>query len=567
MSETIPKPPSGSSGATTEAEGPAETPGGPGRGRHLLTVLLILLVLGGGGFAATWWVWPEWYGREHAEADLGATAEVRRGTLEITVVEDGDVRAAKQKVIRNELRWPAYIDEVAPQGPISAGETIIRFKCDELEEQIIQQEQQRTSAENAVARATADLEITTKEQEYKLTKAAQAIEDAREDFGRYVGHGAQDLLQRDDIGSLDLSEHIGEGGEAARLLAKAESDIQMAERDLVLAEDKLDFKLRANEELAPSSPYSENEIRADRLSVDRLKLNVQDARMHLHMLRKYDIPRELRRLWAAMEAAELAYDRAEVEHQQAIASARQDKQAQKMAFRITDKKYQDLLRDRDEHLHFTAEEDGIVVYESGGRRWEPEVEIEVGAKVDPRQQLMIIPDMRTLQIETKVYESMISAMRSGLKARVRLDAKPNEVFAAHVEHVAPMAEQGSRWTNPGVKTYEVIVKLDEQVDGLDPNMTARVEMILGRLEDALIVPVDAVFQEGETTKCFVVRGGQAAETEIEVGRSNRTEVEVVAGLEAGDQVLRFRPEEDARDERADAENGTAPPGRGGAGSE
>ncbi len=561
MSEANPKPPNGYNIATNE---PAP------RGRSsgwVFAILLGVLVLGGGGFAATWWGWPELYGRGEADTDLGATAEVRRGTMEITVVEDGDVRAAKQKVIRNELRWPAYIEEVAPQGPISAGETIIRFKCDELEEEIIQQEQQRTSAENAVARATADLEITTKEQEYKLTKAAQAIEDAREDFGRYVGQGAEDLLKRDDIGSLDLSEHIGEGGEATRVLAKAESDIQMAERDLVLAEDKLDFKLRANEELAPSSPYSENEIRADRLSVDRLKLNVQDARMHLYMLRKYDIPRELRRLWAAVEATELAYDRAEVEHQQAIARARQDKQAQEMAFRITDKRYQDLLRDRDEHLHFTAEEDGIVVYESGGRRWEPEVEIEVGAKVNPRQQLMIIPDMRTLQIETKVYESMISAMRSGLKARVRLDAKPNEVFAAHVEHVAPMAEQGSRWMNPGVKTYEVVVKLDEQVKGLDPNMTARVEMILGRVDDALIVPVDAVFQEGEVTKCFVVRGGQAAETEIEVGRSNRTEVEIVAGLKAGEQVLRFRPEEDAHSKGADEKNGTAPPGRGGAASE
>ncbi|MFW6133434.1 MAG: efflux RND transporter periplasmic adaptor subunit [Planctomycetota bacterium] len=569
MSDSSPRPPGGSETVMpTEATVPESTAteADTGGARRRVVVVAAAVVVLAGGAVVAWRLGPQLFGAAPDEADRGATVAVRRGTLEITVAENGDVRAAKRKVIRNELRWPAYIEEVARQGPISAGETIIRFKCDQLEEEIIQQEQQCSDAENAVARATADLEITTKEMEYKLTKAEQAGKDAVEDFARYVGEGAEALLKREDVHTLNVADHVGAGGEAARLLATAASDVQMAERDLVLAEDKLAFKLRANEELAPSSPYSENEIRADRLTVDRLKLKVQDAETHRQMLRQYDIPRELRRLRAAVEAAELAHDRAVVEHQQAIARARQDKQAKEMAFRIVDRKYQELLRDRDENLHYQAQEDGIVVYETGGRqrRSSDDVTIEVGEKIDPRQQLMIIPDMMTLQIETKVYESVISQVRAGLTASVRFDARPNEVFDARVARVAPMAEQGSWWTNPGVKHFEVIVKLDDDVEGLKPNMTADVEIFLGRITDALILPVDAVFEEDGRTYCYVVlRDGRIDKTPVTVGRSNRRDVEILGGLQAGAVVRRVRPEGGETEQDA----ASVPPGRRGAGRE
>jgi len=633
---------SGSSSATSSPPTGALAPAasadtkrvGGRRSKRLLKAAAVAVALAVVAVAAVWLAWPEALGGNTGGADA-ATARVTRGDLVISVTEDGEVKAARQVVIRNELRWAAYIEELAPQGVIvPKGETIIKFKCDELEEALTSQEQRQAESSNALERAKANLAVTRKEVAYSLRKAEQGIQDAEEDFKRYMGEGALGLLEKlaaKELSEDDLGKHVGAGGEAMRKLTDAESDIQMAERDLTLAQGKLDFKLKANQELAPNSPYSDNEIKADRLSVDRLKLQVQRAETAKDMLLKYDIPKEARRLWAAVEAAGLAADRAKVEYTQGITQAEQDLAAKEFIYNSDVKKLQEYSEDRDLRVEIKAEENGLVVYDTGGNWRRPsDVIVEVGEKIQPRQQLMIIPDMSTLQLETRVYEAKIAQVKEKLnldnrparrqpsdadrearrarferirelpegereaalaklreesggrgagrdgrsestsrpagegrrrrdtrpaeeatttpsedriEALIRLEALGGKVIHGYVHDISPMAEDKG-WMSPGVKVHTAIVRFDkgQDISQLAPNMTAKVTLILERLEKVLKVPVAAVFSEGDTHYCWRVRDGRPEKVQVEIGKTNDREVQVLSGLSEGDEVLEAPPQ-------------------------
>jgi len=562
-------------------------------------VLLGLVVLIGVGFAATWLFWPGMYGRGSSDnPGHNLTATVGRGTLTVTIKDDGEVAAAKRRIIRNELRWSAYIEDVWPNGTVvPKGKPIITFKCDELDEAILDQEQQVADAKNSLEQAEANLELRKKETDYLVRQALEAVKEAEEDEKRYSDPGGE--------GDVKLKE--------------AQSAIQLAKQELKLAEAKRDFKLKANKELAPNSPYSQNEIEADQLAVDRQRLSLEKAENHLRMLQTYDLARDKRRLQVASEAARLAYERAVFNAEQELAKAKRDRDHRKFVFEMHQRKYDEYLDDREKRVRVVAEEDGLVVYDTGGSRHRPsDVVVERGEKVNPRQQLMIIPDMTTLQVECKIYEAMLAELKKRLKetggeprrqrpagqreqaspsdpqqatyaaaaeeggapreprkgqrpradkpsgemptsrptsqpsfrpaegqridAYVELPALGGKVAKGYVYEVAPMAEEKSEWLSPGVKIYKVIVKMDNVAPGLQPKMTARVTLVLAELKNVLKVPVAAVFAEPDnTTYCWRKNGGSAEKVKIKIGRCSAEEVEILSGLEEDDEVLLVAP--------------------------
>jgi len=66
-----------------------------------------------------------------------------------------------------------------------------------------------------------------------------------------------------------------------------------------------------------------------------------------------------------------------------------------------------------------------------------------------------------------------------------------------------------------------------------------VRVIVARADGVLLVPVAALFREGDEWQVFVVEGGRAVKRTITLGLRGATEAEVAAGLAEGDVVVRF----------------------------
>ncbi len=485
------------------------------RRRALWAVALLVLAAGGAG---AWLVWGGAAARAAPE-DLGPTAVVSRGPLVVSVTESGEVEAEKRKVISNELQWPVIIKTVVEEGErVAKGDTLIVFECKELIDAIESKEITVTNAENAYTQAREGLVLKRKEVANSVRKAEQALLDANSDLQRYI----------EAAGPTKISD--------------ADSKIHTAQRDLALAEDKLNFKLKVNADDELKSPFSKNDIEAERLSVEKLKLALQKAINERDMLIKYDHPQEVRKLEMGVEDARLALARAQLEARSQILQSEADETAKKATFEMQSRKLGELKKEA-EKLVVKADEEGLVVYDTGGRWWrDNNVTIEVGEKISPRQQLMIIPDMGTLQIETKVFEAIIDQVTVGLPAYVRLDSKPDLTLPGRLTKVGVLPDSQHRWLNPGVKVFSVIVNLDDPIDGLKPGMTCKVEIELARMEDVLSVPIAAVFTEQEETFCYRVEDGRVRRSPVRVGRMNDARVQVLEGLAAGDRVLLAPPE-------------------------
>ncbi len=458
--------------------------------------------------------------------DVGETAQVTRGPMRVTLNTSGETEAEDKEIIRNELPWNATIRFVVPDGsPVKEGEKVLEFECNALEEAVEREELATDSSHEAFLRIQRNLELKKKELANMLASAIQAVKDSKADLKRY----------RQGEYPIKLAEH--------------RQEIALAERDRRLAEEKLNFKKEINADPKLGSPYSENDLKAEQLSVDRLKLAETKAKSKLDMLVEYDHPREIQRLEAAVASSELGLERARIEYQAELQISETELKYKEKSWQDHKTKYEEFQDMWDNKRIVRAAKTGFVVYDSWP--WWRNIKVAVGEDVRPRHQLMIIPNVSSIRVQTKVYESMIEQVKARMQSEqridclIRLDAFPSRVYTGYVDWVAPQPEQQDR-RNRDIKVFKVAIEFDGDAQQLDlkTKMSAKIEMILDELDEVLQVPVAAVFPEGENYFAYRVSDGGWQKVQVTVGGSNAKRVQILSGLEAGDIVRLTRPSSD-----------------------
>jgi len=483
--------------------------------RRILWAVIAVVVLSGvavGGYRAL---------RGSGEVGEGIpTAPVIRGPMRVSITESGEIEAEEREVITNPVRWSVVIEELAPEGTIvQKGQLIIRMQCDELDDAIIDQELRVRSAEDDYRTALNKLTITESAASAKVTKAEHALKDAQDDQSKYIE------------------------AEWPQLRDEADAKIEMALAKYKLEEHKFNSMLRINADPELNRPYSKSEIDAKKLAVDELKLQLRRARTEKEILHKYTHVRKVRNNETAVREAKMNLRIAKLEAETDVRLAKAAVDTAQIRLNKERAEMKELKADH-EKLTVVAEKPGLVVYETRRRPWHRPITVAVGEEIRSGQQLMIIPNMKTLQVRTRVYEAVREQVAPGQPALIRLDAKPGLVLEGRVSKVAPLPDSQNPWLSPGVKVYPTMVTFEGEAvdDGLKPGMTAEVEIVLAELEDVLSVPIAAVFADGETTYCYRLdEDGRARRVVVEVGKSSDTRTEIVSGLKEGDNVLLAPP--------------------------
>lgn len=462
-----------------------------------------------------------------------STGKVTRGALSVTVNESGEIEADRSTVIQNELKWPVIIKSVVPDGTVvQKGDKVIEFECKELSDAIEMAKIELSTAEAAFTKADQDLQLKTKELAHKVGQAKRDLTDAQDDKKRYI-EGDLPVLRWENQANADVIK-----------------------QKLNIARGELDFMKEVNKDPALNHPYSDRDIETKQLEVDQQQNALQKAEKEMEVLEKYTAPREVRKGEDTVTQKQLDLDRAELEQKTLLEAMRVDLQAKENQFRLRQKALNDMLEDQ-KKLTVLAERAGLIVYDTGKNIFSNEViEVEAGQKVGLRQRLMIIPDMTTLQVRTKVFEAVVEQVREGLEAYVRLDARPDVVLKGKVKKVAPLPDKSRSFFDSGVKAYNVVVAMDELPAGLKPGMTTKVELILARLDNVLKAPVAAIFTEQEKTFCYRLRHGGTEKTPVKVGRMNDSEIEIISGVREGDEVTLRQPSDQGKQQ--EAAKGTAP---------
>jgi multidrug efflux pump subunit AcrA (membrane-fusion protein) len=161
------------------------------------------------------------------------------------------------------------------------------------------------------------------------------------------------------------------------------------------------------------------------------------------------------------------------------------------------------------------------------------VDASVGESVSAVS-IITLADLEHLQIEVYLDESDLDKAVVGNEAEVVFDALPDQTFTGKVITVSPGLE-----TVSNVQAVKVIVQLDEtgSEENLPVGLNASVDIISGRAQNAVLVPVEALRQldSGEYA-VFVVENGEPVLRLVQVGLQDITYAEIISGVQAGETV-------------------------------
>jgi HlyD family secretion protein len=149
--------------------------------------------------------------------------------------------------------------------------------------------------------------------------------------------------------------------------------------------------------------------------------------------------------------------------------------------------------------------------------------------------LLVIADPDPLHLKGLVDENEVAHVALGQPARIRTEAYPGRTFAGEVRDIAPL---GQRQQNVTYFEVEVLVT-DPEARLLRPRMSADADIVTEVIEDALVVPETAlIFEGGDVLVERVVRASspKLERRQVEVGLVSGPRVQVLKGLEAGDEV-------------------------------
>lgn len=91
--------------------------------------------------------------------------------------------------------------------------------------------------------------------------------------------------------------------------------------------------------------------------------------------------------------------------------------------------------------------------------------------------------------------------------------------------------------NVGTRTLELKARVPNDDNLLIPGSFAEVELVLNRIDNALLIPTQAIIPVMEGKKAYVSRNGKAEEVLVETGIRNDSMVHITSGLKAGDTVI------------------------------
>jgi RND family efflux transporter MFP subunit len=170
-----------------------------------------------------------------------------------------------------------------------------------------------------------------------------------------------------------------------------------------------------------------------------------------------------------------------------------------------------------------------------------------------RTGIATIVDMASLEIEVDVNESYIARVTPGQKVEAVLDAYPDWRILAKVRTVIPTADRQKA-------TVKVRIGFDALDPRILPDMGIKVSFFEGVAGTAVarngaagmggaalvLVPRDAVRIEGDQRYAYIVKNGHVEKRAVKTGRERGSDIEVVAGLRRGEEVV-VRSERELRD--------------------
>lgn len=509
------------------------------------TLFVITLLVAGGGYYA----YTVSAQTPETTEDTAAlqTAVATRGDIIIFASAVGQVVPATELSLGFDESGTVSEILVTVGEKVTTGQVLARLQTDKTEEELAAE---LANAELAVLTAQQSLDEIYANQQMSVAQALKAVEDAQTALdtlnnpeeqlaqARVALLSAQeavtdaqgnrtklDYARADDLTIEEAYADYMLAKEAYKEAAKAFAEVEhkavtnpervFALQNLVSAQDKMDLAFANYNYLI--LPATDTDIATADADLALAEANLAVAQAAYDDLAAGPTPGEIAIAEATLAAAQADYTRikdAPDSLEVAIAQAKLTSAQADLT----------LLQETPAIAELTAPIDGTIT----------DISASVNEKVSTGS-VLTLADLDHPLLEVYLDETDLANVALGFEAEVTFDAYPDEIFKGTVVEVSPVLQNVN-----GVSAVLTVVQLTDfaKTTTLPVGLSASVDVIGGRAENAVLVPVEALRELGEGEYAVFVVGddGKPRLRTVEVGLTDFTSAEIISGLEAGEVV-------------------------------
>ncbi|MEM7575884.1 MAG: efflux RND transporter periplasmic adaptor subunit [Planctomycetota bacterium] len=449
-------------------------------------------------------------------ADNTEWYEARVQSFALTVAESGQLEAFRKVEIKSKVDGRPIIIEVVPEGiDVKQGDELVVLDSAEIEEEL---------AEEQLQLETARADKITAEQELAIQITTAAAEQRSAEVALQ--------LAKLELAEWDRGEVPTKQRELTLALEKAQREVERTQRNYETDQALYAQRFISQDELEDSEIATIEAI--DDLATAKLNIEVYDLYTNL---------KERQEFQSAVDDAQAELENTLAENESKLAQANAKAESERRGLILQEAEVAEAQEQLD-NTRIAAPQDGMVVYASStGNRWNRGEPIAEGRQVRRSETILILPDTSQLVAVISVPEALAPKVKPGQTTQVTVDAIPDRVFEGEVSSVSVLAEDGGWWNN-NVKNFTVRVLLPPGAGAgqLKPTMTCTGTIFIDQIEEAIAVPVQAIFADGEQRYVYVSAGMSGVKRHhVEIGRASDTLVEILSGLDAGTRVLLRAP--------------------------
>jgi membrane fusion protein, multidrug efflux system len=164
--------------------------------------------------------------------------------------------------------------------------------------------------------------------------------------------------------------------------------------------------------------------------------------------------------------------------------------------------------------------------------------VSVGTYLTPGTNICSFQDISSLKIDFSLPEVYLAYLKTGQTVSFRIGGRSDK-YEATIIAIEPTVE---------VATRSLLVRATVPNDEarLLPGSFAEVEVMLGEIPEAILIPAIALIPGLKQQTVFVHREGKVEERKVQAGLRTADSVQIIEGLKAGDElitsgVLQLRP--------------------------
>ena len=275
-------------------------------------------------------------------------------------------------------------------------------------------------------------------------------------------------------------------------------------------------------------------LKQERNGIIDLEFNVEETRLELKQS-IYEPPATIRKLEINLEKLER-----DIREKKENYSIRQRQAKAKMIEVGTEvskiNKQLKALTDLLKSFTIYSDSQGMITY---AKNWRGDKKI-VGSTISPWDPTIAnLPDLTKMESKTYANEVDIRKIKKDLSVKIGFDAFPDIELEGIVTNVANV---GEKKRGSDIKIFQIQIELTKTNDNIRPGMTTSNRILTFSKEDALTIPLEAVFSKDSISFAYVKSGFSIVKKQVELGESNNDNVVITNGLKEKEIVYLTKPE-------------------------